>query len=157
AREGEHPTGLADLRGARLVATVEVEDGKRMAEGLVKQMTGGDRIKARFMRRDFFEFEPTHKLLFAANHKPVIRGQDYAIWRRIKMVPFEVRIPDAEKDPRLLNKLRTEGSGILNHLLSGCFAWQHAGLQEPSSVTRATEEYRSDMDTLGQFIEECCV
>ncbi|MGH7378091.1 MAG: DNA primase family protein, partial [Candidatus Methylomirabilales bacterium] len=94
----EHPTGLADLRGCRFVASIEVEEGKRLAEVLVKQLTGGDRLKARFMRENFFEFTPTHKIFLAVNHKPVIRGTDHAIWRRIRLVPFTVTIPDAEQD-----------------------------------------------------------
>jgi putative DNA primase/helicase len=157
AKEGSHPTELADLRGARFVATIEVEDGKRMAEGLVKQMTGGDRIRARFMRQDFFEFSPTHKLFFAANHKPIIRGTDHAIWRRIKMIPFTETIGEEEKDPRLPDKLRSEASGILNWLLAGCLSYQRDGLPEPEAVLAATGDYRNDMDTLGQFLAERCV
>jgi putative DNA primase/helicase len=99
AKRGSHPTELADLFGARLVASVEVEDGRRLAESLVKQLTGGDRIKARRMREDFWEFAPTHKVFLAANHKPVVRGTDHAIWRRIKLVPFDVVIPKGNRIP----------------------------------------------------------
>ncbi|MDP8951825.1 MAG: phage/plasmid primase, P4 family, partial [Actinomycetota bacterium] len=152
-----HPTELADLKGARLVASVEVEDGKRLAESLVKQLTGGDRIKARRMREDFWEFEATHKLLLAANHKPVVRGADHAIWRRIKVVPFEVTIPEQEKDRKLPEKLRAERSGILAWAVRGCLDWQENGLGEPEEVRAATDTYRAEMDVLTAFMEERCV
>ncbi len=101
AKGTTHPTELADLFGARCVASTEVEDGRKLAENLTKQLTGGDRIKARYMRQDFWEFDPTHKIWLSANHKPEVRGTDYAIWRRIKLIPFGVTIPKAEQDPRL--------------------------------------------------------
>lgn len=157
AKPGTHPTELADLQGARLAASVEVEDGRRLAESLVKQLTGGDRIKARFMRRDFFEFEPTHKVVLAANHKPTIRGTDHAIWRRITLIPFEVTIQKAEQDPRLFEKLRAELPGILAWAVRGCVEWQRDGLGEPEEVRQATAEYRAEMDVLAAFIDERCV
>jgi putative DNA primase/helicase len=152
-----HPTELADLLGTRFAASVEVEDGRRLAESLVKQLTGGDRIKARFMRQDFFEFDPTHKVFLAANHKPTIRGTDHAIWRRIKLVPFDVTIPKAEQDPRLFEKLQAELSGILAWAIRGCLEWCRDGLGEPEEVRAATEGYRAEMDVLAAFIEERCV
>ena len=159
AREGTGGPNndVAELQGARLVATIEVEDGKRMAEGLVKQITGGDRIKARFMRQDYFEFEPTHKIFLAANHKPPIRGQDVAIWRRIKVLPFEVQIADADKDPHLLEKLRAEMPGILAWAVRGCLDWQQQGLAEPEAVKEATAAYQAGEDVLGDFLGECCL
>jgi putative DNA primase/helicase len=156
AKQGTHPTELADLQGARLAASVEVEDGRRLAESLVKQLTGGDRIKARFMRQDFFEFEPTHKVILAANHKPTIRGTDHAIWRRIKLIPFEVTIPKAKQDPRLFAKLRGELPGILAWAVRGCLEWQRDGLGEPEEVRKATEAYRAEMDVLAAYIDERC-
>jgi len=155
-KQGAHPTELADLMGARFVASIEVEDGRRLAESLVKQMTGGDKIKARRMRQDFFQFSPTHKLFLAANHKPVVRGTDHAIWRRIKMIPFEVTIPKDEQDPKLTEKLRAELPGILAWAVRGCLDWQREGLGEPDEVKNATASYRADMDVLAQFIDECC-
>ena len=148
---------VAELQGTRLVVTIEVEDGKRMAEGLVKQITGGDIIKARFMRQDFFQFEPTHKIFLAANHKPAIRGQDVAIWRRIKMVPFDVQIADADKDPHLADKLRAEMPGILAWAVRGCLDWQRQGLAAPSAVLEATAAYQAGEDVLGDFLGECCL
>jgi putative DNA primase/helicase len=156
-KHGAHPTELADLKGARFVASIEVEEGKRLAESLVKQMTGGDRIKARFMRQDFFEFDPTHKIWLAANHRPVVRGTDHAIWRRIKLVPFEVTIPEPKQDPKLPEKLRAELPGILAWVVRGCLEWQREGLGEPEEVRSATESYRADMDPIGEFLEEMCI
>ncbi|MDP8952545.1 MAG: phage/plasmid primase, P4 family, partial [Actinomycetota bacterium] len=157
AKHGAHPTELADLFGARLVAAQETEDGRRLAEGLVKQLTGGDRIKARYMRQDFWEFDPTHKVWLATNHKPEIRGTDHAIWRRIRLIPFDVIIPKEEQDPRLPEKLRSELPGILAWAIEGCLAWQREGLGEPPEVRAATEGYRAEQDVLAAFFEECCV
>jgi putative DNA primase/helicase len=127
-----------------------------MAESLMKQVTGGDRMRARRMRQDFFEFDQTWHIFLAANHKPVISGTDHAVWRRIKLVPWEVTIPEAEKDKSLLDKLKAEAPGILNWALDGCLAWQKDGLREPEEVIRATDAYRAEQDLLGVFIEECC-
>jgi putative DNA primase/helicase len=152
----EHPTAQADLLGRRFVTTIEAQEGRRMAEVMVKQLTGGDMVTARRMREDFFSFAPTHKIWLAANHKPVIRGTDYAIWRRIRMVPFTVQIPAAEQDPMLPAKLEAELPGILRWAVEGCLAWQREGLEPPAAVRAAVDEYRSEMDTVGQFIEERC-
>jgi putative DNA primase/helicase len=152
-----HPTEIADLRGARFVCTIEIEEGRFMAEVLTKQLTGGDILKARFMRQDFFQFEPTHKIFLASNHKPVIRGTDHAIWRRIRLVPFEVTIPEAEQDPGLGDKLRAELPGILTWAVRGCLEWQRTGLAIPQKVRQATDAYREEMDILATFLEECCI
>ena len=116
-RSDAHPTGVARLHGARLVATSEIDAGRHMAEALVKSLTGGDRITARFMKTNFFEFEPTHTLWLAANHKPVIRGTDTAIWRRIKLIPFDVSIPVKDQDPDLG---QDTGGGTAGNLELGC-------------------------------------
>jgi putative DNA primase/helicase len=156
AKKGSHPTELADLFGMRFVASIEVEDGSRLAESLVKQLTGGDRVKARRMRQDFWEFEPTHKVLMACNHKPQVRGTDNAIWRRIRLVPFTETIPPAEQDKQLPDKLRTEAAGILAWAVEGCLEWRREGLQAPEEVRQATGAYRAEMDVLGAFLRECC-
>lgn len=152
-----HPTELADLDGARLVVSAEVDDGRDLAVELVKQVTGGEPLKARRMRQDFYEFESTFKIMLLANHKPVIKGTDWAIWRRIKLVPWDVTIPPAERDPHLREKLKTEVSGILNWMIAGCLDWQRNGMQEPAGVTAATEAYRADSDPLSTFLADCCV
>ena len=148
---------MARLAGARLVCAVETEDGKRFAESLVKALTGGDTITARFLHCEYFEFVPQFKLWLATNHKPTIRGDDHAIWRRIRLIPFGVTIPEAEQDGDLGAKLAEERAGILKWAIEGCLAWQRDGLQTPEPVRAATADYRADMDRLGQWIEERCV
>jgi putative DNA primase/helicase len=151
-----HPCERADLAGCRLAATIETDEGKRMAEALMKQMTGGDKIRARQMRQDFFEFFPTHKFFLAANHKPSIQGTDLGTWRRIKLVPFTVIIPEADRNKHILKDLKAEKPGILNWALEGCLEWQKTGLGEPEEVKAATKAYREEQDLLGGFIAECC-
>lgn len=154
-RSDSHPTGLADLTGVRYVPTIEIEQGKRLAEANFKWITGGDTLKARRMHQDYYEFKPQFKLWMAANHKPVVRGEDNAVWRRILLVPFEVTIPEEEKDPLLGERLLKELPGILNWCLEGCTAWRTGKLAPPEQVLAATQEYRSEQDVLGQFVAEC--
>jgi putative DNA primase/helicase len=156
-RNDSHPTGIAGLQGARLVSAIEVDEGRRLAEGIVKQMTGGDRIAARYMRQDFFEFSPTFKIALACNYKPVIRGTDLAIWRRIRLIPFDVTIPTEERDKDLPDKLRAELPGILAWAVRGCLEYQREGLRPPPDVLAATDAYRADSDVLGEFIAEKCI
>ncbi len=156
-RRGESiPNDVARLRGARLVVAVEAEAGRRLAEAMVKEVTGGDTIAARFMRQEWFEFVPQFKIWLATNHKPRILGTDRAIWRRIRLIPFTVIIPKAEQDRQLGEKLREEWPGILAWAVEGCRAWQAHGLGEPQEVIQATEEYRAEQDVIGAFLEECC-
>ena len=156
AKKGEsHPTEVADLEGVRFVANAEVEKGKPFAEVLIKQLTGSDRIRARRMRQDFYEFDPTHKLIIAANHRPIIKGNDEGIWRRVLRLPWVRKIED--KDPMFLDKLKAEAPGILRKLVEGCLKWQHDGLRPPPTVRMATQEYREEMDVLAEFLEDCCV
>lgn len=150
-----HPTELADLAGVRFASSVEVEDGKKLAEALVKQLTGGDPVKARRMREDFYQFDPTFKIFLAANHELGVNAGGDAIWRRIRKIPFTVTIPTAEQDRDLGRKLLAESSGILSWAMEGCIEWQRAGLMPPAAVTVATEKYRADSDILAQFLEEC--
>jgi len=158
ARGERHPTEMCDLYGARLAIAAETEEGRRLAEVLVKQMTGGDRLKGRRMREDFWEFLPTHKLWLTGNHKPDVVGTDDAIWDRLPLIEFSQRFPrdDPQTDKDLPSKLKNELSGILNWALQGCVEWQRDGLQKPSAVKDATSEYRREMDILGEFLAECC-
>jgi putative DNA primase/helicase len=149
-----HPTDLAGLMGARLVTAVETEDGRRWAESKIKNLTGGDRIAARFMRQDFFEFTPQFKLVIAGNHRPGLRTVDEAIRRRFHFLPFTVTIPTNERDHQLSEKLRLEWPGILQWVIDGCVAWQREGLNPPDLVRTATEDYMANEDTLGQWITE---
>jgi len=156
AKKGSHPTEVADLFGMRLVASIEVEDGRRLAESLVKQLTGGDKVRARKMRQDFWQFDPTHKVFMAVNHKPEVRGTDTAIWRRLRLIPFEQTIPPAEQDKKLPQKLEAELPGILAWCVEGCLEWQREGLQAPEEVRKATAGYRSEMDVIGAFLQDEC-
>lgn len=157
SRAGGVPNDVARLKGARLVTAVEAEENQRLAESLVKQMTGGDTIAARFLHREWFEFVPGFKLWLATNHKPQIRGTDNAIWRRIRLVPFTVTIPDDEQDKTLGQKLATELPGILAWAVRGCLEWQRDGLRTPRDVRRATADYQAEMDVLAGFVEDCCL
>jgi len=148
---------IAALVGARFVATVEVEEGHRLGEALVKQMTGGDLLTARFLYAEWFSFKPLFKIWMAANHKPGIRGTDEAIWERIRLIPFTVTIPLPERDTRLAGKLESEGPGILAWMVEGCLRWRHEGLAPPIEVVEATQGYRDEMDVLAHFIEDRCV
>jgi putative DNA primase/helicase len=151
-----HPTDLAGLRGARLVISVETEEGRRWAESRIKQMTGGDKIAARFMRQDYFEFSPQFKLLIAGNHKPGLRSVDEAIRRRFNLVPFRVTIPPEERDGELGNKLKAEWPGILRWMIAGCLEWQKKGLCTPAAVSEATNDYLESEDALSAWIDACC-
>jgi putative DNA primase/helicase len=151
------PNDVAQLKGARLVIAVEAEAGHRLAESLIKQATGGDPLTARFMRAEFFSFTPTFKIFLATNHRPAIRGTDHAIWRRVRLIPFTITIPDDQQDRHLTDKLRAEWPGILAWAVAGCLDWQQHGLGLPDEVRVATENYRVDMDVLGAFIRDKCV
>jgi len=155
-RSGGIPNDVARLKGSRFVAASETEEGRRLAESLIKDLTGQDTITARFLWAELFEFTPTHKLWLSTNHKPEIRGTDHAIWRRIRLIPWSVTIPPAEQDKKLSEKLRGELPGILAWIVRGCLEWRREGLQAPDEVRKATGEYRDEMDVLAGFLAECC-
>jgi putative DNA primase/helicase len=157
-RSGGVPNDVARLKGARFVSASETEEGRRLAEGLIKDLTGQDTISARFMRAEWFDFKPTHKLWLSTNHKPEIRGTDNAIWRRIRLVPWAVTIPPTERDHKLPEKLQKEMRGVLGWVVHGCLEWRQEGLRAPDEVRKATGAYRAEMDVLAAFIsEECAV
>lgn len=152
-----HPTELAGLRGARLVVATETEEGRRWNESRIKALTGGDKISARFMRGDFFEFEPAFKLLVTGNHKPGIRTVDEAIKRRLHLIPFTKTIPAEDRDPTLDARLEAEWPDILRWCIEGCLEWQQHGLAAPEAITKATTDYLTAEDALGQWIAEACM
>lgn len=147
---------LARLNRARLVTASESQKGRRLDEATIKKLTGGDTIVARFLHAEHFEFKPEFKLWLITNFRPRVDGGDEAIWRRLRLIPFEVSF-EGRKDPTLPEKLRAEASGILNWAIAGCMTWQREGLGQASAVTDATAAYRADEDVLGAFLEECCV
>jgi putative DNA primase/helicase len=157
-RNGDQITNdIARLRGTRFVTTTEAEQGRRLSEPLIKQITGNDRMTARFLYGEFFNFVPTFKIFMATNHKPVIKGTDYGIWRRIKLIPFTTRIEEVKQDKHLEEKLRAEAGGILNWLLEGTMRWKKEGLKTPEVILNATDEYRGEMDVIGNFLKESCI
>jgi putative DNA primase/helicase len=149
---------IADLHGARFVSASEGDRGKRLSESLVKRLTGGDIIKARFLFEKLFEFLPQMHVWLAANEKPVIRGTDQAMWERVLLIPFEVFIPLEERDKHLSDTLKEELPGILAWAVTGCLEWQrYDSLKPPPEVIAATAAYRNEMDTMAQFLDECCL
>lgn len=151
------PNDVARLAGKRLVVARETDENQRLAEATIKDLTGGDKISARFLHQEFFEFKPAFKIWMYGNHKPLIRGVDEGIWRRIRLIPFTVSIPAEERDPYLPLKLERELSGILNWALQGVEKWLNAGgLGDPIAVRAATAEYRSEMDVMAEYISDNC-
>ena len=155
-RTDRHPTDLAGLRGARFVSSIETEQGRRWNESKVKAITGGDKVSARFMRQDFFEYLPQFKLVIAGNHKPSIRNVDEAMKRRLHLIPFTVTISPSKRDGKLTEKLLKERDGILAWAVEGCSLWLKQGLKPPKVVVDATDEYFDEEDAIGEFIEEEC-
>ena len=155
-QSGSANSDIARLEGARIVTSSELNEGDRFDESLVKQLTGGDKILARFLYGSEFEYKPKFKIWMATNHLPIIRGTDDGIWRRIKIIPFNIQIPKEKVDKKLEYKLKAEYTGILNWIVQGAIMWQQEGLKDPEAVTRVIETYRAEMDPLDAFLEECC-
>ncbi len=155
--DGGIPNDIARLAGARVVIAAELSEGRQLNESLVKDLTGGDVITARFLHKEFFEFTPIFKLIMYGNHKPTIKGRDEGIWRRILLIPFSITIPEKEQDQNLMEKLKTELSAILNWALEGCKMWIEEGLNPPSIIVQATKKYREEQDLLSAFLKDCCI
>jgi putative DNA primase/helicase len=153
-----HPTEIARLNGARLVVTSEVEEGQRFAEARLKLLTGGDVLNARFMGKDFFDFEPTHTLWLLANDQPRVTTGGYALWQRIRLIPFEHIVPPEKRNKHLAAELvAAEGPAILGWLIAGAADYYAHGLGEPAAVTAATQAYEHDQDTISRFVDERCI
>ena len=148
---------VARLKSARYVTCEEPTEGVRLNEGLLKQLTGGSRITCRFLYGDEFEYTPEFKIWVATNHKPVVRGTDLGIWRRIKLIPFEVNIPPEKVDKTLKYKLRKEMPQILHWAVQGCIKWQQQGMTEPECVQKAVKDYKNEMDLLAGFLEDAII
>jgi putative DNA primase/helicase len=155
-RDGAHPTGEMDLRGLRLVVVSESDKDRQLAEATMKRLTGGDPIKARHMRQDFVEFEPSHLPMLITNHLPKVSGDDPATWRRIRVIPFEVTFSDAEQDRGLDDALRLDADAVLTWMVDGYRLYEEHGLAAPDAVLRATSAYQLDSDALGRFIKDRC-
>jgi putative DNA primase/helicase len=151
-----HPTEVADLHGRRLIIACETRKDGVLKADTVKRLTGNARLKARFMRQDFFEFDRTFKIILCTNHRPEVPEDTVAIWGRLKVVPFNRIFSESEQDKTLLDKLKTEYSGILNWLIKGCLDWQKNGLQEPDEIGEAVGEYHDNQNPLYDFFNECC-
>jgi putative DNA primase/helicase len=147
----------AQLPERRFVVGEEMPEEARLAEARLKDLTGNDRVTGRKLFCESFNFKPTHKLWFFGNYKPMIKGQDEGIWRRLNLIPFTIAIAEDKRDRKILARLLTESSGILNWAIEGCLAWQKQGLAAPEIVKVATEDYREEEDLARQFIEEACV
>lgn len=157
ASGGGANSDIARLKSARFVTCEEPTEGVRLNEGLLKQLTGGSKVTCRFLYGDEFEYTPEFKIWVATNHKPTIRGTDVGIWRRIKLIPFEVNIPKEKVDKNMKYKLRKEFPQILAWAVEGCLKWQKYGIQEPACVALATTEYKQEMDLIAGFVEQCVI
>lgn len=156
SRHERHPTEVARLRGIRLAIASEIEIGRQWAESKLKELTGGDRLRGRFMRNDFFEFTPKFKLMVVGNHKPALRGVDEAIRRRLHLIPFTITIPAEERDKDLEEKLKAEWPAILRWGMDGSKIWYEQGLQPPKVVTQATADYLASEDSISLWLQDCC-
>lgn len=153
---GNASPDLADLIGCRLAMSAETEDGSALAESLIKSLTGGDTISTRKLYREPINFKPVLKLVMLGNHRPVVKGNDFGIWRRIRLVLFTRTFLEGERDPHLLETLKAEAVHILAWMIQGSLEWQRRGLSDtPASVDSLTAEYRSDQDIMGQWLSEC--
>jgi putative DNA primase/helicase len=139
-----------------MVTAIKTEEGRHWAESRIKTLTGGDKIAARFMRQDFFDFTPQFKLLIAGNHRPSLRAVDEAMRRRFNLIPFTVTIPPEERDPKLAEKLKAELPGILAWMIEGCRQWRRLGLAPPQAVRDATDAYLEAEDAIAAWLAECC-
>ncbi len=153
----EHPCEIADLAGRRLIVSSETEECVRLKVQLIKRLTGNARLKGRFMRQNYFEFLRTFKLILATNNKPRVREGSHAVWRRLRLIPFTVVIPDDEQDKNLTQRLMAEWPGILAWAVRGCLEWQREGLKAPDAVTVATATYQDEQDLLAEFVESHCI
>ncbi|MDH6247251.1 phage/plasmid primase, P4 family [Mycobacterium sp. OTB74] len=156
-RQGGHPTGEMDLMGRRLVVVSETDEGRRFAEATMKRLTGGDTIRARRMRQDFIEFTPSHTAVLVTNHLPAVSGDDPAVWRRIRVVPWDVVVPEDQRDGELPARLERAAEEVLAWCIAGWSEYRRIGLAEPDAVLTSTDAYRADSDAVARFIADECV
>jgi putative DNA primase/helicase len=154
-KHDEHATVFAALFRKRLAVASETDSGAELADERIKNLTGGDRLSGRRMREDPWEFNPSHTLILFSNHKPQVQGQDEGIWRRLRLVPWNVTIPEGERDEDLADKLRGEVEGILAWIVEGARRYLAGGFDPPDTVRAATADYRAEEDSVGRFVAEC--
>jgi len=155
---GQHATEIAAIAGARLVIASETNEGEKFDEAKVKILTGGDKIKARFMRQDEFTFKPSHLLVMMTNHRPEVGSGGTSFWRRLREIPFTYVVPESERDPELTSRLTHQhGQAIMAWLAQGAADYAANGLREPEKVKAATKGYEASTDTVGRFVEEMCI
>lgn len=152
-----HPTDVAVCVGSRLVIVHETQRGATFDASKVKLLTGGDKLTARHMRQDFFEFTPSHTLVMLSNYRPQADATDAALWRRVQLVPFDVVIPEDRRDASLAQTIRNEASGVLRWIVEGALEWQRVGLAPPAVIREQTERYRASEDVIGAFLDESTV
>lgn len=157
AKYEQHPTEMMEFKGRRLMFSSETERGHRLAEAKMKRLTGGDHIQGRYMGKDYVSFKPSHTLILLTNHLPEVSGDDAAIWRRVLVVPFDVVIPEAERDPSLPHRLELAAPAVMAWLVEGYREYLKWGLKPPDAVRLRTDAYRKDSDVLGRFIAEECL
>lgn len=155
-RNDPHPTALADLHGVRFAIVIETDEDQILAEARVKALTGRDSVKARYLHKNYFEFEPQAKIWLSTNHLPIIRDTTFAMWRRLALIPFRAFFPPERQDKELREKLLSEREGIFAWLVQGCRIWQETGLSEPKAVLDATQTYKTEMDVINDWLEERC-
>ncbi|MCW2687196.1 MAG: bacteriophage protein, partial [Mycobacterium sp.] len=153
-RQGAHPTGEMDLLGRRLAVVSESERDKRLNEVKMKQLTGGDTIRARKMHKDFIEFHPSHTPVLITNHLPKVSGDDQATWRRLRVIPFDVVIPPEERNVNLDDELQAEADAVMAWAVAGWVQYTKRGLDEPPAVLKATDNYRLDSDAVRRFVSD---
>lgn len=158
SQAGSARSDLVKLTGKRIVFASEAEEGQRLAESFIKQITGGEEISTRGLyQKTQIEYKPKFKVFYCSNHKPIIKGTDNGIWRRIMLIPFSVRIAEADRNPHLLEEFCQEASGILKWAYEGCIRWQSEGLADiPKVVREASDQYKAENDVIGKFLGDCC-
>jgi putative DNA primase/helicase len=153
-RHPEHPTEIAKLCGARLAVASETKEGNYWDTGRIKALTGGDRLTGRFMRQDYFDFDPTHTLVVSSNNRPSLAQVDDALRRRVQEVPFRHRFD--KPDLKMKERLKREAPDIIGWMVEGCLQWQEKGLDPPAEIRESSEENLTASDDLNQFVQDCC-
>ena len=155
-KESSATNDIARLAGARLVMANETRENERLDDQKLKMLVSTEKLTARFMYGEFFEFWPQFKIWLRGNYKPIVTDSSEGAWRRLRLIPFEHQVPTEKTDYRLEEKLLAEKDGILAWMIDGCHKWQQTGLKQPKRIVDASTVYRNESDLLGEFLEDCC-